>query len=90
MDQKVQQYETKDLDVYFAQLLGMAARKKNDRAKGLKMVLGDGFIDCFFFTPICLGKMVDELPETNMFQLKIDLFEDFFLERPIFERRTPG
>ena len=28
MDQKVQQYETKDLDVYFAQLLGMAARKK--------------------------------------------------------------
>ena len=40
------------------------------------MVLGDGFIDCFFFTPICLGKMVDEVPETNMFQLNIDLFED--------------
>lgn len=52
--------------------------KKNDRAKGLKMVLGDDFIDCFFFTPICLGKMVDELPETNMFQLNIDVFEDFF------------
>ena len=57
MDQKVKHHETKDLDVYFAQLLGMAVRtKKKDRAKGLKMVLGDGFIDCFFFTLFAWGR----------------------------------
>ena len=36
MDQKVKHHETKDLDVYFAQLLGMAARKK--KTTGLKVL----------------------------------------------------
>lgn len=57
------------------------------------MVLGDGFIDCFFFTPICLGKMVDELPETQNWCVWRLFFGKAYLweanSRLVFGRVTP-
>lgn len=57
MDQKVKHHETRDLDVDLLNYLAWQHENKNDRAKGLKMVLGDGFIDyVFFWHPYLLGE----------------------------------